>query len=175
APANPAGKALANHLRQQGYNVAGMADNLKQSLGIINNASQAQPNAIIVIAAGSFLHSVASGLLLRGFNKSQLYTTNNSTNINSTGINSTHLATYQQPLSYRFKQAGIALLTLGFTSLRRFIPRAGYLYYAEDFFDSNVLLAYREHRRQFPKETWLLGRKLNQHIAELQNDNHVLT
>ncbi len=164
APANPAGKALADRLLQLGYNIAGMADNLKQGQNIINNAAKAQPDAIVVIAAGSFLHAVASGLLLRGFSKTQLWTTNSGNDVK----------TYKQPLSYRFKQAGTELLTLTFNILRRFIPRAGYLYYAEDFFDSNVLLAYREHRRQFPNEAWLLGRKLNQHIAELQNDGHAL-
>lgn len=75
APANPAGKTLADRLQQHGYNIAGMADNLKQGQNIINNVAQAQPNAIVVIAAGSFLHTVAAGLRLRGFNKSQLWTT----------------------------------------------------------------------------------------------------
>lgn len=164
APANPAGKALADLLRQQGYNIAGLADNLKQGQNIINHAAQALPGAIVVIATGSFLHAVAAGLLLRGFHKSQLWVADNSTNIK----------TYRLPLSYRFKQAATTAITLVFNTLRRCTPRAGYLYYAEDFFDSNVLLAYREHRRQYPQEAWLLGRKLRQQITELQNDSHVL-
>jgi len=164
APANPAGKALADRLQQQGYHIAGMADNLKQGQNIINNAAQAQPNAIVVIAAGSFLHAVAAGLRLRGFNKSQLWTADKNHRVK----------TYRQPLSYHFKQAGTAILRLMFNTLRRFTSPAGYLYYAEDFFDSNVLLAYREHRRQFPQEAWLLGRKLRQHIIELEADSHVL-
>ena len=164
APANPAGKALADLLRQQGYNITGLADNLKQGQNIINNAAQSLPGAIVVITAGSFLHAVASGLQLRGFHKSQLWVADSSTNIK----------TYRLPLSYRFKQAATTAITLVFNTLRHFTPRAGYVYYAEDFFDSNVLLAYREHRRQYPQEAWLLGRKLRQQITELQNDSHVL-
>ncbi|WP_333609388.1 CDP-glycerol glycerophosphotransferase family protein, partial [Arsukibacterium sp.] len=81
---------------------------------------------------------------------------------------------YSLPLSYRLRRATTGLLQLLFQMLRHLIPSSGYLYYAEDFFDSNVLLAYREHRKQHPEEVWLLGRKLKQKIFELDSDNHVL-
>jgi len=164
APANPVGKALADRLATQGYQIAGMADNLKQSDNIINNATQAKVGSVIVIATGSFLHTVASGLLLRGFANAQLWAADSNDN----------LTPYRRPLSYRLEQICIDLLQQTFAWLRRRLPSSGYIYYAEDFFDSNVLLAYREHRRRYPKEAWLLGSKLRQQIAELENDSHVL-
>lgn len=165
APANPAGKALAEQLTQQGYKVVALVDNLKRAENIINSAQQAQPNYAVVIAQGSFLHPVAVGLALRGFNLAKIWHLDDNK----------QLVLYRQPLHYKLTLIKTKLLSYLFFAGRRLLPASYYVYYAEDFFDSNVLLAYREHRRKYPKETWLLGRKLNQHIAELQNDNHVLT
>lgn len=164
APANPAGKALAEHLTQQGYQVIALADNLKQANDIINSAQQARPNYAIVIAQGSFLHPVAAGLLFRGFNAAKLWSVSNNNQFIS----------YRQPITYKLNQFKSKLLKYLFAACRRLVPLSGYVYYAEDFFDSNVLLAYREHQRQQLNEAWLLGHNIKQPINELASNRQVL-
>jgi CDP-glycerol glycerophosphotransferase (TagB/SpsB family) len=58
--------------------------------------------------------------------------------------------------------------------LRSMVPQRGYVYYAEQFFDTNMLLAYRQHRRQHPDEPWLIGRDIKQDLTMLDADNHLL-
>ncbi|MCH8537863.1 MAG: CDP-glycerol glycerophosphotransferase family protein [Alkalimonas sp.] len=164
APANPAGRALAQQLSSQGYLIAGMADNLKQADDIINCASDAQPNARIVVVQGSYTCAVAEGLKKRGFGSKQLFYV----------TQQNELKRYHQPLAFKLRKTAVWLLTQSFALLRTIVPTTDYLYYAEEFFDSNVLLSYREHRRQYPNEPWLLGRKLKQQISELESDNHHL-
>lgn len=164
APANPAGKALAERLAGQGYLIAGLADNLKHGKQVINTPQQAASNAIIVLALGSFTHQVAAGLVARGFAKERLWSVDTND----------QLRRYRLPLHYRWQQLKTLALQKLFSALRFFIPKSGYLYYAEEFFDSNVLLCYREHRRQYPHEAWLLGRKLKQASSEPINDTHRL-
>lgn len=164
APANPAGKALAEQLTQQGYQVIALADNLKQANNIINSAQQAQPNYAVIIAQGSFLHPVAAGLVLRGFSLAKLWS-----------VTANHqFISYRQPLTFKLNQFKNKLLNYLFAVCRRLVPASGYVYYAEDFFDSNVLLAFREHQRQQPTKAWLLGRNIKQPIAELSSDKQVL-
>lgn len=164
APANPAGKALAERLAAQGYAIAGLADNLKQGDGLINTAQQAKAGAIIVLVPGAFTAQVAAGLLARGFRKQQLWS------VDATD----QLQRYRLPLRYYWSALRAELLSTVFGALRAVVPRSGYLYYAEGFFDSNVLLCYREHHRQQPEQAWLLGRRLQQQLPELMQDRHFL-
>ena len=163
APANPAGRKLSVKLAEEGYQVAGLADNLKSASDIINSASQALPGAHIVLAEGTYLHAVAEGLIQRGFSTSCLFVANEAGT----------LKRYQLPLGYRWNKLTFRLACMIFSLLRTVTPKSGAVYYAESFFDTNVLLAYREHRRTRPSEPVLAGRNMQQKISELDSDSHV--
>ncbi len=184
APANPAGRALASALTAEGYNVCGLADNLKQADGIINSHAQSKPDAIVIICNGPYTHNVAKGLMARGFAPHQLYTSlkediDTTAPTPSSGANShsnTHsnIRPYKTPISEKFKSFRFRLLSFTLKVLRSIVPQRGYVYYAEQFFDTNVLLAYRQHRRQYPDEPWLIGRNIKQDLTMLDADNHLL-
>ncbi|WOI36636.1 CDP-glycerol glycerophosphotransferase family protein [Alteromonas sp. CI.11.F.A3] len=184
APANPAGRALASALTAEGYNVCGLADNLKQADGIINSHAQSKPDAIVIICNGPYTHNVAKGLMARGFAPHQLYTSfkedvDTTAPTSSSGANShsnTHsnIHPYKTPISEKFKSFRFRLLSSTIKVLRSIVPQRGYVYYAEQFFDTNMLLAYRQHRRQYPDEPWLIGRNIKQDLTMLDADNHLL-
>jgi len=180
APANPAGRALASALTAEGYNVCGLADNLKQADGIINSHAQSKPDAIVIICNGPYTHNVAKGLMARGFAPHQLYTSlkedvDTTAQTPSSGV-SAHLdmRPYKTPISEKFKSLRFRLLSFTIKVLRSIVPQRGYVYYAEQFFDTNMLLAYRQHRRQYSDEPWLIGRSIKQDLTMLDADNHLL-
>ena len=184
APANPAGRALASALTAEGFNVCGLADNLKQADGIINSHAQSKPDAMVIICSGPYTHSVAKGLIARGFSPNQLYTSVESDSVataqvpnpspkGGTNLRST-IRPYKTPISEKFKSLRFTLFSFIIKVLRSMVPQRGYVYYAEQFFDTNMLLAYRQHRRQHPDEPWLIGRGIKQDLTMLDADNHLL-
>ncbi|MFY0666452.1 MAG: CDP-glycerol glycerophosphotransferase family protein [Alteromonas stellipolaris] len=180
APANPAGRALASALTAEGYNVCGLADNLKQADGIINSHAQSKPDAIVIICNGPYTHNVAKGLMARGFAPHQLYTSlredvDTTVQTQSSGASAhSDIRPYKTPISEKFKSFRFRILSFTIKVLRSIVPQRGYVYYAEQFFDTNMLLAYRQHRRQYPDEPWLIGRNIKQDLTMLDADNHLL-
>lgn len=166
APANPAGKKLAAALASQGYKITGFADNFKQRDDIINAKSDADENACVILHHAPYTDDIAAGLLKRGFAKTDLVVAR------TTETNKLSIKPYKLPFSFILRNSLFSALSMLFALLRVALPQRGYVYYAEGFFDTNMLLAYREHQRQFPKEAVLLGRHLKQKIASLDSDPH---
>ncbi|OFC68947.1 CDP-glycerol glycerophosphotransferase family protein [Alteromonas confluentis] len=165
APANPAGRELAKQLSALGYHVVGFVDNLKQAEDIVNAVNNLPAGSQIVLHQASYTSEVAAGLLDKGFAKSSLVISEK-----QSGNEDVVFSRYQVPLAHYVKRFKFTLLLTLFTFVRCFTPKKHYLYYAEGFFDTNMLLAYREHKRSHSGEVFLVGRNLKQHIAALEND-----
>ncbi len=180
APANPAGRKLAKRLRNDGYCVSGFVDNLKKGDDIVNDVAQFPSKAKIVLHKANYTDTVAAGLLRRKFKQRLLWlcheqsdlplSTESSTQSEDNAANKISFARYTLPLSYRWNKLLFTACSCLFRAIRLITPKHRYLYYAEGFFDTNVLLAYREHKRQYESEPFLLGLNLKQHIVELDDD-----
>ena len=180
APANPAGRKLAKRLRSAGYCVNGFVDNLKQGDDIVNDVAHFPATAKVVLHKATYTDNVAAGLLQRQFKQKRLWlchdddgsplSTASSTQPEHTAACNISFARYALPLSYRLNKLLFAICSRLFWMARLTTPKRRYLYYAEGFFDTNVLLAYREHKRQFANEPFLLGINLKQKISELDED-----
>lgn len=163
APANPAGAKLAATLASQGFDINGFADNFKKRHDIINSKGDADEHACIILHHAQYSDDIAAGLLKRGFRKADLF-------IADTTDNNISIKPYTLPVSFAIKNGLLSLINMLFAFLRTVIPQRGYIYYAEGFFDTNMLLAYREHQRQFPNEAALIGRHLKQKMPLLDSD-----
>lgn len=181
APANPAGRKLAKNLQNAGYNVRGFVDNLKQGDDIASQASRLEQHAKVILHEATYTDSVAAGLLQRHFARGVLWLchtagdspppiTSSTTSSENANVD-VSFSRYSLPLNFRWRQVVFNTCLLLFKALRLVAPKRNYVYYAEGFFDTNVLLAYREHKRRYKKEAFLLGLDLKQHIAELESDN----
>lgn len=180
APANPAGRKLAKLLKSAGYCVNGFVDNLKRGDDIVNDVAHISTCAKIVLHKAPYTDSVAAGLLQRQFSPKLLWLCHIDGDLSfsrkssaqqedSTGDNIS-FDRYALPLRYRLKKLLFTVYSLLFCAVRLITPKRRYLYYAEGFFDTNVLLAYRKHKQLHNGEAFLLGLHLKQHISELDND-----
>lgn len=137
APDNPAGRALAAELEGVGVTVLGRADNLKKGEGVINSAEDADVHDALVIAGGNYQREIAEGLVARGFAAETL-----------------RLVCHSQPLTVmpvRPKRLFTTLARIpGKLSrwLWSMLPATLVVYYAEQFVDTNVLVAFDAHRRR---------------------------
>lgn len=179
APANPAGRKLAKALQREGYCVKGFVDNLKQGADIINDVSHFPQNAKVVLHKATYTDTVATGLIQRKFPQNSLLLCDIKDITTKPDISPLPLkkeeatpsfSRYRVPFNYRLTRFWFCICALAFKLIRLVSPKRSYLYYAEGFFDTNVLLAYREHKRQFNKEPFLLGLNLKQRISELDDD-----
>lgn len=180
APANPAGRKLAKLLQSAGYCVNGFVDNLKRGDDIVNDVAQIPATAKIVLHKATYTDSVAAGLLKRQFKRKLLWlchvdgdmplSAEASTPFDESVSNNISFTRYALPLNYRLNKLLFTACSFLFRAIRLITPKHRYLYYAEGFFDTNVLLAYREHKRRYDGEPFLLGLKLKQQITELDND-----
>lgn len=181
APANPAGRKLAKRLKSAGYCVNGFVDNLKQGDGIVNDVAHFPSAAQVVLHKGTYTDDVAAGLVKRHFPRKSLWLCHGDSDLSFSRISPTQqedstgdnisFARYALPLRYRLKKLLFTIYSLLFCAVRLITPKRRYLYYAEGFFDTNVLLAYRKHKQLYGGEAFLVGLHLKQHISELDNDH----
>ena len=179
APANPAGRKLAKRLKSAGYCVNGFVDNLKQGDDIVNDVTHLPATAKVVLHKGTYTDDVAAGLVQRHFPQKSLWLCNemdivpkseNNVLPSETERTTLSFSRYSTPVSYFISRFWFTMCALALKTVRMAAPKRSYLYYAEGFFDTNVLLSYREHKQQHNKEPFLLGLNLKQHIPELDND-----
>ncbi|WP_374764534.1 CDP-glycerol glycerophosphotransferase family protein [Yunchengibacter salinarum] len=147
APANPAGRDLARRLGHAGAEVLGLMDNFKRGVGIINGAAEAESFDYAVVAPGEAQAVICEGLMGRGFPARTLLT----------AMTDDTFRPYRRRWSVRLGRLRGRLRSGLFRLARRMVSQKGTVYYAEGFFDSNVLLAYRHHRAVHGKEARLVG------------------
>ncbi|GGD72472.1 CDP-glycerol glycerophosphotransferase family protein [Lacimicrobium alkaliphilum] len=136
APANPAGRALQNRLSNIGARVLGLADNLKQGTDIINDAKQAQPFDAVVVATGAFQNAICLGLLARGFSADSIYCQQENAN---------QIRRFRITFAMQMQRLRNQLVSLVIGAGCWLLPKGKVVYYAEEFIDTNVLLAWYQH------------------------------
>ena len=151
APANPAGRALQGRLSDAGARVLGLADNLKQGSDIINHANQAQPYDAIVVAKGPFQNAICQGLLARGFSANSIYCQQE---------NDSQIKPFRMTIGIRIQQLRNQLVSFAIRAGCALLPKGKAIYYAEEFIDTNVLLAWCEHTHTYPDEALLVAMSL---------------
>ena len=134
APANPVGRKLLEDLKQQGFNVSGLMDNIKVGDAIFH-PSKAIKDCCVVVARGSFQRIVSEQLIKNGLNLKQIK------NISTEG----EIKQYKRCPMLAVKNIARNIFTV-MVKLLRLIPyRNRRVYYAESFVDSNVLVAYEKN------------------------------
>ncbi|WP_088330237.1 CDP-glycerol glycerophosphotransferase family protein [Lacimicrobium sp. SS2-24] len=147
APANPAGRALAQHLREDNVKVVAMVDNLKQGRDIINHAEQANGDIQVIVAEGRFQAEICRGLVKKGFRKEAILCHRANQK----------LTPFRQSLTDLIKDVAEQALRFSIRTLCRILPAKKAVFYAEEFVDTNLLLAWHYYAGMHPDDAELLG------------------
>lgn len=157
-------------LQEQNHKVHGLLDNLKKGEDICNAPEQCKAYDAIFVVAGPNQDAICLGLITKGFDCSKIWLQREAKGYNSPIV--LFKLSYFQHLNQWLKAVAKQMLTL----IAAVLPKNKIVYYAEQFFDTNVLLMYRKHRTLYPSEpVFLVGYKINsQSLPELVSDKNVL-
>ena len=139
APDNPAGRNLALLMQQQGATVLGMVDNLKQGADVCNHAAQTKPHDAVLIATSDFQQNIAEGMLKNGFVVEKIWRCQT--------LSPLQFAPHQKN---SLRQNIQSLVRKYLAALMDCLPKGPVVYYAEQYVDSNVLVAFTEHLKLHP-------------------------
>lgn len=154
APANPAGKVLADALAANGAHVLGFVDNLKTGEHIVNDPKSLSPQDYIVVAEGPFQEAICNTLLTNGAQPSRLITAQQG-----------YFSQYRYSWRVRLKNLYDAVSGLFLSSFINIVanlaPSRRVVYYTEDFIDNNTLVAWQYHSAVAPQTAILVAKDLS--------------
>lgn len=156
-------------LQEQNHKVHGLLDNLKKGEDICNGPEQCKEYDAIFVVAGPNQEAICLGLITKGFDRNKIWL-----QCEAKGYDSP-IALFKLPYFHRLNQWLKATAKFMLEVIAAAVPKNKIVYYAEQFFDSNVLLMYRKHRILYPSDpVFLVGGKINsQPLPELANDPNV--
>lgn len=136
APDNPPGRALAAALEEAGATVLGRLDNLKKGDGIINHPHEAEDFDAIVIATSDYQQAIADGLVEKGFSRDKTFRQISADPIIIEPVKHTG---WVASILQKVRNAANRLLNS--------VPKTYIVYFAENYADTNVLVAFDYHYR----------------------------
>lgn len=159
APANPAGQALLKQLTTMGIKAVGLFDNLKTGPHITSQKENCQANAVVIVCEGPFQNDICLGLLDRGFHAQEILCQQ-----------AEKLQRFRYSYPLRWQQTCKSIMQKFVKLCLWLLPQRKHIYYTENFIDTNLLLAWRQHEKLYPGEALLLAKNLQQ----LPHDLHHL-
>ena len=159
APDNPAGRHLALVMAKQGATVLGMVDNLKHSPDVCNHVSRSKPHDAVLIAVSDFQQKIAEGMVSNGFAAKKIWCCQS---LETLQFSSYKAASLLQTIKRRLAQCVASVLDT--------LPKNKIVYYAENYVDSNVLVAFAEHRKQ-QQDVYLLVKDAQRQFHPAQIDH----